>query len=101
MLLAIPFCLGLAVTAEPFVRVVLGEKWLGIVPLLQVLGCAMPWMVLQVLFAPATNAAGRPGVAVRNAAIGALVMPLAFIVAVQWGIEGMAWAWLAHIRSSR
>lgn len=95
MLLAIPFCLGLAVTAEPFVRVVLGEKWLGIVPLLQVLGCAMPWMVLQVLFAPTTNAAGRPGIAVRNAAIGALVMPLAFIVAVQWGIEGMAWAWLA------
>ena len=60
-----------------------------------VLGCAMPWMVLQVLFAPATNAAGRPGIAVRNAAIGALVMPLASIVAVQWGIEGMAWAWLA------
>lgn len=95
MLLAIPFCLGLAVTAEPFVRVILGEKWLGVVPLLQILGFAMPWMVLQVLFAPATNAIGRPGIAVRNAAFGAFVMPLVFLVAVRWGIEGMAWAWLA------
>ncbi|MDG5746806.1 lipopolysaccharide biosynthesis protein [Qipengyuania sp. XHP0207] len=95
MLLAVPFCLGLAVTAEPLVHVLLGEKWLGTVPLLRTLGFAIPWMVLQVLFAPATNAVGRPGIALRNAALGALLMPLAFIVGVKWGIAGMAWAWLA------
>ncbi|MBX7495158.1 lipopolysaccharide biosynthesis protein [Qipengyuania sp. 6B39] len=95
MLLAIPFCLGLAVTADPLVHVVLGEKWLGVVPVLQVLGLAMPWMTLQVLFAPATNAVGRPGIAMRNSVIGAVLMPIAFLIGVRWGIVGMAWAWLA------
>ena len=94
MLLAVPFCFGLAVAAEPIVQVLLGDKWLGIVPLLRILGFAIPWMVFQVLFAPATNAAGRPGIALRNSAAGALIMPLAFVLGARWGIGGMAWAWL-------
>ncbi|WP_369026974.1 lipopolysaccharide biosynthesis protein [Qipengyuania sp. RANM35] len=94
MLLSIPFCLGLASTAEPLVEVLLGEKWLGVAPILQVLGFAIPWMTLQVLFAPATNAVGRPGIALRNSAIGAFLMPIAFLIGVQGGILGIATAWL-------
>ena len=94
VLLAIPFCFGLAVTAEPMVQVLLGQKWLGTVPLLQVLGFAIPWMVLQVLFAPSTNAVGRPGIALRNSAIGAMIMPIAFVIGARSGIQGMTWAWL-------
>lgn len=94
LLLAVPFCFGLAATAEPLVAVVLGEKWLEAAPLLALLALAMPVMTLQVLFAPATNAAGRPGIATRSAALGAVVMPLAFLVGVQWGAIGIAAAWL-------
>ncbi len=95
MLLSIPFCFGLAVTAQPLVQVVLGEKWLGVAPILQIIGFAIPWMTLQVLFAPATNAAGRPAIAMKNSVAGAIVMPAALLVGVRWGIEGMALAWLA------
>ncbi|MCA1661414.1 MAG: lipopolysaccharide biosynthesis protein [Novosphingobium sp.] len=95
MLLAAPFCFGLAATAEPLVEVVLGAKWRAAAPLLALLALAMPVMTLQVLFAPATNAVGRPGLATRSAALGAVVMPLAFLVGVQWGAVGVAAAWLA------
>jgi O-antigen/teichoic acid export membrane protein len=95
MLLALPFSLGLAAVAEPAVRVVLGDKWLGAAPLVRLLSLAMPFMTLHVLFAPATNAAGRPGIAIRTAVAGAVLLPLAFATGVQWGGVGLAAAWLA------
>ena len=94
LLLAIPFCLGLATTAQPLVRVVLGEKWGDAAPLLALLALAMPFMTLHVLFAPATNAVGRPGIGTRTAALGAVVMLLAFLAGVRWGAPGIAAAWL-------
>ena len=94
LLLAIPFCLGLATTAQPLVRVVLGDKWLGATPLLALLALAMPFMTLQVLFAPATNAVGRPALATRSAALGAVMMGLAFLGGIRWGAPGIAAAWL-------
>jgi O-antigen/teichoic acid export membrane protein len=97
MLAALPFYLGLAVTAEPLVRTVLGEQWLGEVELVPVLACAMPLMTLQILFAPATNALGRPALAVRTGLIGALIMPAAFAVGIGWGAIGLAWAWLGGV----
>ena len=94
LLLAIPFCLGLAVTAQPLVNVVLGEKWSEAAPLLALLALAMPFMTLHVLFAPATNAIGRPGIATRSSLLGAVVMTLGFAAGVRWGAAGIAAAWL-------
>lgn len=94
MLVAMPFYLGLAVAAEPLVLVVLGEKWREAIPVVQWLALAMPFMTLQVLFAPASDACGRPGISTRNAATGALLLPVAFLVAVRWGVSGLALSWL-------
>jgi O-antigen/teichoic acid export membrane protein len=94
MVIALPFYLGLAVTAEPLVLTFLGAKWRDSATLVPVLACAMPLMTLQILFAPATNALGRPAVAVRTGLIGALIMAAAFSAGINWGIEGLAWAWL-------
>lgn len=95
MLLAMPFCLGLATTAQPAVQVMLGDKWLPAAPVVRLLAMAMPFMALHVLFAPATNAVGRPGIATRSAVLGAIVMPLAFYIGVRWGGGvGIAAAWL-------
>jgi hypothetical protein len=54
----------------------------------------MPLMTLQILFAPATNALGRPGLAVRTGLFGAVLMCSAFAVGIRWGADGLAWAWL-------
>ena len=95
MVVAMPFYLGLAATAEPLVRVALGEKWVEAAPIVQILALAMPCMTLQVLFSPATDARGRPGLGAQNAAIGALLLPAAFLIGVGWGVTGLAWAWVA------
>jgi O-antigen/teichoic acid export membrane protein len=95
MVAAMPFYLGLAATAEPLVLVALGEKWAQAAPVVHLLALAMPFMTLQILFAPATDARGRPGIGAQNSAIGALLLPIAFLIGVHWGVTGMAIAWIA------
>jgi O-antigen/teichoic acid export membrane protein len=94
MLIALPFYVGLAATAEPAVLTVLGPKWAQTIPLVQLLALAMPFMTLQILFAPATNALGRPEIALRVAVCGAALLPISFLVGIQFGTRGMATAWL-------
>ena len=94
MLAALPFYFGLAVTAEPFVMTFLGPKWTETAQLVPILAMAMPLMTLQILFAPATNALGRPGLAVRTGLVGAALLPAGYLAGIQWGVQGLAWAWL-------
>jgi O-antigen/teichoic acid export membrane protein len=94
LMVAMPFFFGLAATAEPVVRLVLGEKWVGAVPLVQLLAVAMPCMTVQALLQPASDALGRPGIAFGTSIFGALLMPAAFLIGTRWGVIGMAAAWL-------
>jgi O-antigen/teichoic acid export membrane protein len=94
LLISCPVYLGMAVTAEPLVETLFGEKWLKMAPFVSVLALAMPFMTLQVMFAPVSNALGRPGTTARIAAVGAVLMPAAFLVGIQFGAIGLAWAWL-------
>ncbi|WP_448662066.1 lipopolysaccharide biosynthesis protein [Sphingomonas sp. CJ20] len=93
MVAALPFYFGLAVTAYPLVEVVLGPKWREAAPVVQWLALAMPMMTLQVLYAPASDARGRPGISAWNGATGALLLPVAFGVGVHWGLPGLIAAW--------
>jgi O-antigen/teichoic acid export membrane protein len=95
MLVAMPFYFGLAATAEPLVAVALGAKWAEAAPIVGWLALAMPLMTVQTLFAPASDACGRPGISARNAATGALLLPAAFLIGVQWGLFGLVAAWFA------
>jgi len=95
MIAAMPFYLGLAATAEPLVLTVLGDKWRETIPVVRLLALAMPFMTVQVLFTPASDARGRPGIGVRNGAIGAVILTGAFLVGANWGPTGMGLAWIA------
>ncbi|HEX8527351.1 lipopolysaccharide biosynthesis protein [Allosphingosinicella sp.] len=97
MLVALPFYLGLAVTADDLVLTVLGPKWAQAAAIVPVLAVAMPFLTLQILFAPATNAIGKPGIALRTGIAGALILPIAFVIGLGWGIAGLAIAWLGGI----
>ena len=95
MVAAMPFYIGLAVTAEPLVLTVLGDKWAETAPIIRILALAMPFMTLLVLYTPACDASGRPGIGVRNGAIGAAILTVAFLIGVQWSVTGLALAWVA------
>ena len=94
MLVAMPFSLGLALTAESLVLTILGPKWAQTVPVIRILGLAMPFVTLQILYAPATNALGRPAIAAWVSGAGAVLMPCAYLIGVNYGVTGMAHAWL-------
>ena len=94
MAAALPIYLGVATTAEPLVLFALGEHWRGAVPVVRLLACAMPFMTLYVLMPPASDAIGRPGVGVRASMIGAVVLPMAYLMGVQGGLTGLAAAWI-------
>ncbi|MCX8476587.1 MAG: lipopolysaccharide biosynthesis protein [Sphingomonas sp.] len=92
---AMPFYLGLAVTARPLVEVVLGPKWIEAAPVVHWLALAMPMMTLQTLYSPASDACGRPGIGAQNGATGAILLPTSFLIGVHWGIMGLVAAWFA------
>ncbi|UZK66972.1 lipopolysaccharide biosynthesis protein [Sphingomonas sp. M1-B02] len=94
MLVAMPAYMGLAVTAGPLVATMLGEKWLETAAIVPILALAMPLLTLQILFAPATNALGKPGISLRASMAGGVVLPAAFLIGVHYGIAGLAWGWL-------
>lgn len=94
MLVAAPFYCGLAVVAAPMVETLFGTKWLGMVPYIQLLSLALILMTVQILFAPVTNALGKPSISMFTAMSGAILFPVAFLVGAKWGLIGMAWAWL-------
>jgi O-antigen/teichoic acid export membrane protein len=95
LIAALPFYLGLAVVAEPLVETVLGPQWRPSIPIVHLLAFAMPFMTLQVLFAPACEARGRPGIPIRISACGAVILATSFLIGVQFGPTGLAWAWIA------
>lgn len=95
-LAGMPLAIGLALTSDRFVPVVLGQKWmdavvpLAILALLATIRCFTP-MITHVL-----NAIGRQRFAMYNGFIMAGVAPVAFIVGANlWGLTGVAMGWLA------
>lgn len=94
LLISCPAYLGMAAASEPLIGTLFGEKWLEMAPLVAILALAMPFMTVQVMFAPVSNALGRPGTTARISAVGAVLMPCAFFVGIRFGAQGLAWAWL-------
>jgi O-antigen/teichoic acid export membrane protein len=64
-------------------------------PLMTILAFAMPVQTLHILFTPVLNAVGHVRITMRASLLGALIMPAAFLIGLQWGVKGLAFAWLA------
>jgi O-antigen/teichoic acid export membrane protein len=94
MLVSLPFYAGMVLTAEPLVLTILGPHWAEVGPLIHLLAWVMPFVTLQILFAPVTNALGRPRMAVYSSMVGAVIMTTCFAIGVHRGAAGLAEAWL-------
>ncbi len=94
MLISCPLYLGMAVTAHPLVETLFGAKWTDMAPFVAILALAMPVMTLQILFPPANNALGQPQITARTNMFGAVLMPITFLIGIQFGVYGLAWGWV-------
>jgi teichuronic acid exporter len=92
-LFALPVSWGMSCTAEEIVPVLLGEKWLGAVLPLKIIALIMPLRLMATFVNSANMGMGRPEIVTRCALITAVVMIASFLVGVQWGAVGLAYAW--------
>ena len=97
MLVACPLYLGMAISAGPFVETLMGPKWFEAAPLVATLALAMPFVTLQILFAPALNAVGLPRLTLHLTIAGAMIMPAIYLIAVRYGAQGLATGWLVSV----
>jgi O-antigen/teichoic acid export membrane protein len=93
--LSFPIFIGLALTASEAVVLLLGPKWPGAAPILQILALIMPLRMVAALLSPVLWGIGRPGISATNVLIAAIVIPCACVIGSQWGPMGMAAAWLS------
>lgn len=94
MFVACPLYLGMAAVAQPMIATLFGPKWMEMVPLVTILALAMPFFAMQIIFSPATNALGKPGIYVRTSMANALIMPVAFLIGARNGVNGLVMAWI-------
>jgi O-antigen/teichoic acid export membrane protein len=90
-----PVCLGLMVVADDLVWVVLTEKWLPAVPMLQVMCLGAMISPLDVLMTPVLLARYRADVVLRYNLALLVVMPVGFWIGAWWaGAMGAALVWV-------
>jgi O-antigen/teichoic acid export membrane protein len=90
-----PLCIGLALVARDLVEVVLTEKWISAVPVIQVLSMYALIRSVAVLLPPVLMARYRAKFLFGYTAVQLVIMPVAFCGgAVWWGAIGVALAWL-------
>jgi O-antigen/teichoic acid export membrane protein len=92
---AFPVLWGMSSTAPEIVAVFLGEKWRAAAMPLQLLALVMPLHMLAPFMNTAAQGIGRADIALRQVLLAAVVMPIAFLVGVQWGMVGLSIAWVA------
>ncbi|HNH51601.1 MAG TPA: lipopolysaccharide biosynthesis protein, partial [Nitrosomonas sp.] len=93
-LIAFPVLWGISSVANEMVLLFLGEKWFHAILPLQLLSLMMPFRMIANFLPSATDALGHPEIGVKNVFLAAIVMPIAILIGVQWGIVGVAIAWV-------
>jgi len=92
--IAFPVLWGISSIANEVVLLFLGQKWHSAILPLQLLALIMPLKMLANFLLSPVNAMGRPDVPLKNVILASIIMPIAFIIGVQWGIVGVAIAWV-------
>lgn len=89
-LVTFPMMLGLFVVVEPFVLVVFGAQWIGMIPVLRVLSLVGMSQSIGSLTGSLYLSQGRAGLQFRVGLILKTISILGIVVGLQWGIVGVA-----------
>lgn len=86
-----PLMIGLLALAKPFVLFFLTEKWVGIVPILQIL--CIDWMLdhITLLNLNLLYVKGRSDLALKLEIIKKTIAITILLISIQWGIIGICW----------
>lgn len=94
LVVSYPIFIGLALVAEDLIVLLLTEKWLPMIPILQVLCFVGLLRVSGMILNPVLNARGKAGLVLKYAIFSAVVLPLSFLVGVGYGMNGVLAVWV-------
>lgn len=93
LLIALPILTGLAIIADDLVVLLLSAKWEPLVPIIQVL-CVLNLLRISGMLMPyAIAGLGMAKTVFQYELLSAVMLPFAFLVGVQYGLEGVFAAW--------
>jgi PST family polysaccharide transporter len=96
-ILSFPLTIGMALVADLFVPVVLGDQWQAAIVPLRLLAVAAALRSLDPLLAQVLFATGHASQNARSMTVAALSFPVLFFLSARWGLAGIATTWLiAH-----
>lgn len=90
----LPATIGISLTAHEFVPLLLGEKWRGAIPLVQILGLLLAVRSITPICAQVLVARLRSDLVLRYTLAAAVMMPVSFLIGARWGVTGVASAWV-------
>ena len=91
-----PLVIGLAVLAEPVIAVLLTEKWLPIVPLLQIICMSMMWLPMMQANVSVLDAKGRSDYHLHSEIIKKILAVFILLSTLPFGIKGVCLGMLIY-----
>ena len=94
LLFGVPIGIGVASAAPALVDVLYGDRWLGMVPTLVLLGASVPPQLVARNTGALYQSLGRTGLQFRTALVSSALTVAAVLIGLPWGITGVATALL-------
>lgn len=89
----LPISIGIALTADYAVAIVLGPQWQAVVMPLRILCLYAAFYTSQLLIGSVLMWTGQFRANMWCSVLAGITLPLSFLVGTRWGLEGVAWAW--------
>jgi PST family polysaccharide transporter len=89
-LITVPISLGLLIAATPIVKVVFGDQWLDIIPILRVLAIYAWVYSLGYHIGGLYKAIGRPDISLKLSLLTLLILIPSLLIGVKFGLIGIA-----------
>jgi len=91
--ISFPIAMAMIVTAQPLVSALLPERWVPIVPYLQIFAVGWAFYPPFCLISSLLQALGKSGLILRIEMSRSLMFILAIFATFKWGISGMIWGY--------
>jgi PST family polysaccharide transporter len=93
-LLTFPATIGLALVAHELVPLLLGHKWINMIPPLEILCLYAGFRSVMALVSNVLVAVGNARFVMWNHLAAVVILPIAFYIGSRWGTRGIAWGWV-------
>ena len=86
-----PLMVGMIVVAEPLVHFLLGDRWMGVVPFIQIMCVANFFRPITISNWEAIKALGHSGITLKLEIIKKIVDVIILLVSINFGVYSIAW----------